>query len=713
MSLQFVKGTVIPPLPSTERGQGIQVDGTTEKEKRILYGSNNLVIARNVENWNQALINPDSHAKKVKVAKFNVNSEFIVSGDESGYWDCYPARLDQNGMVVSSYPDLKPKYSKCINDIAWDGEPKIDQMQVLFVGSGDQEFGVVFIYISSHIRNLSIYLLWNRRGKRILAKKGGKGVELTGISNNLICCDYSQQQGASWKEKKEARLKARIICGDKKGYVYIYKNDPQNKNGILRCGKRKVHTNSVNCIKFNPQFTKFVSVGSDKKVIGWDVEKLDGDIKDDKDSIDKEFADGKGKDNQHKGGIYAVSWSPDGKQFLTSSADKTCKIWDYESGQVVFTYTFADKPSPLDMQVSCYWLDASSLYSISLKGRINCLDPQQKEERPIRIITGHRKPVQDIAYDSKRNTIYTCDNESFVVKTDCKTYDPVDCIGNPHNSTQIKFISTTCDNSAFYTVASNDTLCRTEITDDGGDEKKDGSSCTLGDKTIKLDGAARGFSTGNKDPNLLIVPIHKKKIYIINGLNVEKTVDIKYEPKCCCLSADDKYLCVGSGQDDGYQGKIFIYEVDALKQGKAEPVMEIKSKNYIRGEILCLSMTADTNFLASADRDRNIWIWDTKKKETTQEKDGDVPVNEKKGMKYHNGQISSIEFGGAEGKQLLTCANDSKIYLWTNPTEGQNENICMKQAFIGLVKKATFIDVNKVAAIGGDQTIRFFDIKPK
>ena len=41
-----------------------------------------------------------------------------------------------------------------------------------------------------------------------------------------------------------------------------------------------------------------------------------------------------GKDS-HKGGIFAVSWSPDSKQLLTSSGDKTVKIWDVEAQKVV------------------------------------------------------------------------------------------------------------------------------------------------------------------------------------------------------------------------------------------------------------------------------------------------------------------------------------------------------------------------------------------
>ena len=32
----------------------------------------------------------------------------------------------------------------------------------------------------------------------------------------------------------------------------------------------------------------------------------------------------------HKGSVYSISFSPDGKRFATCSADKTIKIWETE-----------------------------------------------------------------------------------------------------------------------------------------------------------------------------------------------------------------------------------------------------------------------------------------------------------------------------------------------------------------------------------------------
>ena len=49
----------IPPLVTTERGFGLHIDGTLKKTPRILYCNQNMVVQREVENTNEARINPE------------------------------------------------------------------------------------------------------------------------------------------------------------------------------------------------------------------------------------------------------------------------------------------------------------------------------------------------------------------------------------------------------------------------------------------------------------------------------------------------------------------------------------------------------------------------------------------------------------------------------------------------------------------------------
>lgn len=662
--MAIVRDRVIPPLPTTERGKGIHLDGTIHKARRILYCANNIVIGRFLDDEKEVFINPDSHAVKATVARFSRNGEYIASGDESGKGDVYADKMDPNtASIVSQYCEKTGKKLNATSgiwDIAWDDRKVPNKsMKIAIVGRGKEE-----------------------KVKIIDAMEGSKPEVQIGPQKDVLCADF--------KDCPDGKLK--LVVGGEDFGIYLY----QRAGGAKTWGKNpfefvtriKCHTNYVNSIKFSPDGKHFVSVSSDKKIVVFDSE-TGKEV--------KTIADGKGKD-QHKGTIYEVSFSPDGSRFVTASADKTCKVWNFESGQVEFTYSFADKPTKNEMQVSCLWLDEKTIFSVSLSGRINYLDPEFKEQRPIKILSGHMKSIQDVTYNAKTNSIYTCDSNSCVVRTNCDSFVTADVKGDPHGETQIKYIATTCDNSAFYTVAVNDTVCKTLVADQ--DEEKGGgmNAGRFGEKTVKLDGAARGFAAGNKDANLLVVPIHRKKLVFINDLTVSKQVDVPYTPTTCTLAKDDSILAVGSGRDG--ENAVYIYDV----ANPEKPSCVINNKQYLRNDIVSIALTDDNAFLATADKDRNIWIWDLKSKNF------EKPHNFNRSMKYHVGQIRHIEFGGKDGKQLLTCANDSTLFLFADPTQSA-EYIKLPQAFIGVIKKAIFISPTTIAGVGGDNTIRFFKIE--
>lgn len=64
------------------------------------------------------------------------------------------------------------------------------------------------------------------------------------------------------------------------------------------------HSNFVNCIRYAPDGSKFISVSSDKKGLIYDGKTGD--------KIGELSSEG-----SHTGSIYAVSWSPDSKQVIS------------------------------------------------------------------------------------------------------------------------------------------------------------------------------------------------------------------------------------------------------------------------------------------------------------------------------------------------------------------------------------------------------------
>lgn len=78
-------------------------------------------------------------------------------------------------------------------------------------------------------------------------------------------------------------------------HVWIF---TEKSFGLLIC---RDHSNFVNCVRFSPDGSKFISVSSDKKGLIYDAKTAEkmGELS---------------SEDGHKGSIYAVSWSPDGKQ---------------------------------------------------------------------------------------------------------------------------------------------------------------------------------------------------------------------------------------------------------------------------------------------------------------------------------------------------------------------------------------------------------------
>ena len=104
----------------------------------------------------------------------------------------------------------------------------------------------------------------------------------------------------------------------------------------------KEHQRFVNCVRFSPDGSKFISVGSDKQGLLFDGKT-------------GEPAGKLAESGAHSAGIYSASWAPDNKRVLTASADKTCKVWNTDNGECIAyalwyqQYSHFIEPSNLEM----------------------------------------------------------------------------------------------------------------------------------------------------------------------------------------------------------------------------------------------------------------------------------------------------------------------------------------------------------------------------
>jgi WD repeat-containing protein 1 (actin-interacting protein 1) len=291
------------PLPGAERGVA-SVLGVSPDGKFLAYGSGSVVVVRSIDNPSLAFAYSD-HNDTVKSAKFAPTGKYIASGDAAG-----KVRVWAFTQAEHSLKYELPSIGGPVEDLAWDSEAK----RIIVVGGGQAKAKV---------------FAWDT---------GSQLGEIVPHSKKNLTCDF----------KPTRPFKA--VFGGEDFSLSFYQGPPfKYEKGL------KEHTNFVNCVKYSPDGSKFISVSSDKQGIVYDgttaavIGKLD-------------TATG------HAGSIYSVAWSADGTRVVTSGGDKTVKMWDMTGAGPTFPCisTFTLGKAVEDMQESIVWPNSELVVSLSL-----------------------------------------------------------------------------------------------------------------------------------------------------------------------------------------------------------------------------------------------------------------------------------------------------------------------------------------------------------
>ena len=174
--------------------------------------------------------------------------------------------------------EIRPISGK-ISDIAWD----CDSQRLIAVGDGKERFGHAFSFDS-------------------LSSVG----EITGHSKVINSVSIRQQ-----RPFRAVTASDDMTINFFHGVPFKYAKTIQD------------HTRFINTVQFSPNGDFFASAGADGKIFLYD-----GKTGDKLDELST-------AENSHTGNIFALSWSADSTQILTSSADCTAKIWDVSANAVV------------------------------------------------------------------------------------------------------------------------------------------------------------------------------------------------------------------------------------------------------------------------------------------------------------------------------------------------------------------------------------------
>jgi len=576
------------PAPRTERGKPIFIGGGHIKNvKKIIYCVGKAVIIRD-------LVNPlecwtyNEHKSDTSVARLSPSGYYVASADNSGkvlIWDC----VGDDKVIKLDKATIANIY-----DMAWSDDSK----RLVVGGKGNE-----------------------KQGEAFFTDSGASVGEISGHSAPITSVDVKQTRPY------------RVATGSEDFKNNWFEGPPfKYKKTNLE------HTRYINCVRFAPDGSKYITVSSDKKGFFYDGKTGD--------KVGELSAEG-----AHSGSIYCASWLSDSQAVLTSSVDKTCKLWDHE-GKLLQTFKFGNDMN--DQQLGCLVV-GDELLSINLLGTITYLD-RLNPDVPKRVVLGHNKLITAIAYDQASDRIYTSDFAGYIIEWNPSTGANSTFTGPAHTN-QIQKMKVL--GGKLLSISFDDTIKITSL-----DSKEYNEGIALGSQPSGVD-AAGDF----------IVVSAVGNIIILKGGQIVNKHAVNYVPLSIAISPDGTEIAVG-----GKDTKIYVYDNN---DGKLAQKRILEGH---RGEVTCIQYSPDGAYIGSGDSNREVLVWKGENKVVS-------------GWVFHTARIQDLTWA-PDSQHLATGSVDSAVYVWNvaNP----DSRVAIKLANTGGVRGVAFMNTNTLLSAGQD-----------
>jgi WD40 repeat protein len=339
---------------------------------------------------------------------------------------------------------------------------------------------------------------------------------------------------------------------------------------------------------------------------------------------------------RHADGIGHVLYSPDGKFLVSLSRDRTCRVWDADSGRLVHLFQEKD----VDYYAVAFSPDSTTLIAAGGdpfhggNGGLRVFDLKTGLE--IQRLEGHEQPAHSITITPDGRTILSvsCDQ---VIRWDA---------GTGAKLTQWRLRST-----ASLAVAP-DRLTMAWVDGESEDKTVHISDTSTGKELTRLKSHKRAIVSVAWSPDGRYLasgnpfePIH---LWDAQTGKVVRCLEQQQAGMALKFSADSKLLASGS-----MDGKVRVWQVET---GKERPAL-----TGYRGWVNCIAFAPDSKTLALAGADAQvIHRWDVATAKAHRPAAG------------HHGQIYTLDFAPA-GDLLATGGGDwhdtdQVIYLWDAAT---------------------------------------------
>lgn len=350
---------------------------------------------------------------------------------------------------------------------------------------------------------------------------------------------------------------------------------------------------------------------------------------------------------------------------MTSSADKTAKVWDAETGKCIATYTIGTTIE--DQQLGCLWV-GEDLITISLNGFLNFLDLENPGAPPKKIIRGHNKLITSLTYDPVSKSLFSGDFGARMLQWDISTGESDLFSGSEHGS-QVTDLAVS--KGSLFSISMDDTLKISSI-----------EARTWGD-SIKLDLQPLSLAV---DPNgSFAIVCGLNSILVIKDRKIASTTEVKYQTSSVAVSPDGTQVSVGSKDN-----KIYVYSISGSTLTLSDTLTEH------RGEVSSVQYSPDGKYLASSDSNREIIVWENGKRIVS-------------GWVFHTAKVSAIAWS-PNSVRIASVGVDGNLFVWN--VQQPNVRAQVKKAHYGGGNVVVWVSDEVIASGGQDCAIKLWSVSP-
>lgn len=597
---------VFPSLPKTERGKPIVINGDPKGEN-FLYTNGNSVFIRDINDPKKCDIYSD-HMAAPTMAKYSPSRFYIASGDVTGkvrIWDT----VNPEHICKNEFQPL----SSTVKDIDW----APDNTKIVVVGEGNSSYATV-----------------------ITADSGNTVGSLAGHNKAV--------NSAAYRPNRPFRL----VTASEDFRTQFYEGPPfKYKEQHLE------HKNFVNCVRYQPgSGDVYITGGADGQALIYDGKT-------------SEFKCGLGGEKAHNGGIYALCFSPNGDEVLTVSGDKTAKIWNVATQELVVQFTLGKEID--DMQVGCLW-QGDNIMTVSLSGYINYLD-RNNPESPIKILKGHNKAITAMAITSDKSRIYTGDPDGKIMGWEASSGMCEKVNGKGHTNL-IKDMAIVED--SLITVSWDDTIRYTSLS-----SNQYGNSTSLPSQPTYVAATQGGIA---------VVTCLNHLVVVVKG-NIMFQQEVKFEPVCVDISPCRTVVAIGGKAD--HHLHIFDFDGSTLK-GK-------KKLEFSNDDVTDVKFSPDGAYLAvTTGTLRQTYLFDASNYEKIYQ------------IGKQTGRIFTLAWN-PNSQYFATGSLDGSIVIWClDPSYTKSCACYLREAHKkGDVKKLHWLSDNLLVSAGNDSCVKQWEVK--